>query len=238
MITLADIVKHTLQQQPHQIHNHQKPHQEPTNHNPHKNPIIATVNHHRPENDSDKSTSGQVAENKHKGHASLPLHQLIALLHGSESVNRFQHRDHTSQVPERSDVDMDHQEEHEHDEPREKQQNWVLGINGHNEQHQETHKQEVVAHHQQRDPEESDEQPLEDFGNRGECVGERDGLWGVERGDYEDDGGGGEEREGEEEDEVEELEEEEERPFVVELVRVGGRALELIEEWVGEERVG
>ncbi|CAN6684041.1 unnamed protein product [Malus baccata var. baccata] len=200
-----------LVMQSNQIHNHQDTHQKPTNHNPHKNPVILpAVHHHGPENRTDNPADGQVPENEHEGHPNLPLEQLIALLHGGEPVDGLEHGDHAGQK--RRKMTMP--------EKRSRKEFWI------------------VAEHEEGDPEESDEEALEDFWDCREGVGERDGLGGVEGGGGEDDGGGGEEGEGEEEDEVAELEEEEEGPFLVELGGVGGRALELVEERVGEEGVG
>ena len=118
---------------------------------------------------------------------------------------------------------------------REKQQKRVLCINCYNKQNQGNHEDKVIDEHQKRDPEVSDEQTLEDFGDCGDGGGKGDSFIGVEGSDGEDDGGGGEEREGEEEEKVAELDCEEKGPFMVSLGRILIRVLELSEEWVCEE---
>jgi hypothetical protein len=131
MIALANIVKHALHQQPHQINDHQHPNQEPTHHNPHKNPILApSVHHHRAKHAPNDHTNRQIYENKHPRVTDLSLEQLVALFHGGETVYRFQHRHHAGQVPHRGYIDMNNKKEQEDDHHGHEQQKGVLGVNG------------------------------------------------------------------------------------------------------------
>lgn len=236
VITLANIVKHTLHQQTHQIHNHQCPNQEPTNHNPRKQSIILpSMNHHSSKDPVNRPANCQIPKNKHRSHAGPSLQQLIALLHCCKPEKRFKHGDDASQVPQCGDVHVNDQIEKENHNHGEEEQNRVLRIDGYEEQDEKSNKDDVVDNHGERDPEVGDEEALKDAGDGGERGGEGDGLGGVERGDSEDDGGSGEKGEGEEEDEVAELEEEEFGPLGG--VLVGGSA-DLGEERVSEESVG
>lgn len=236
MIALAHIVKHTLHQQPHEIHNHQQPNEESTHHDPSQHPVIVpTVNHDRSENHIDHPTDSKVTENQNKTHAALPLQQLVALLHRSEAVNRLDNRHYASEMPQCADVYMDDQEHQEHDHHREQEQQNILRVDGDKEKPDKAQEDDIVHYHSEGNPKESDEQALEDAGDGGDGAGEGDRLGGVEGSDGEDDGGGGEEGESEEEDEVEELENKELRP--VGGGGGGGVGLELREDRVSEERV-
>ncbi|XLS53706.1 hypothetical protein HN51_064567 [Arachis hypogaea] len=72
-------------------------------------------------------------------------------------------------------------------------------------QNQENHEDKVTDEHQKRDPEVSDEQTLEDFGDCRDGRGKGDSFVSVEESDGKDGGDGGEEREGEEEEKVTDL---------------------------------
>lgn len=187
MVALAHIVEHTLNQQSHQIHNHQQAHQEPTDNDPRKDPILVpAVHHHSPKNATDNPANSQVSKDENRREPRLPLEQLVTLFHRHEAVNRLKHRNHTGQVPQRGNIDMDDQEEHENDDPGENQQKGVLGINGHNDQNQKTNEDEVVDDHQEEDPQEGDEEALEDLRDGGDGGGVRDRLRGVEGSHSED----------------------------------------------------
>lgn len=84
---------------------------------------------------------------------------------------------------------MNHQEKQENNKHTEKHQKGTLGINGNDQQNQETQKDCIVSNHQERNPQESDKQSLQNLRNRGHGRGKRHGLRGVKRGDGEDNGG-------------------------------------------------
>lgn len=132
---------------------------------------------------------------------------------------------------------MYNQKQDEDYDNREEEQEVILGINCKNKEYQEGEKDEVVDNHKERNPEESDEEAFEDFGNGGESRGIRDGFGSVEGGNGEDDGGSGEKRESEEEDKVTELKGEELGPSMAGLNGIGEGVLELNEKGVGEEGV-
>lgn len=133
---------------------------------------------------------------------------------------------------------MNNQKEDEDDNNREEEQKVILGIDCKNKEYQEGKKDEVIDNHEERNPEESDEEAFEDFGNGGESGGIRDGFGSIEGGDGENDRGGGEKGESKEEDEVTELKSKELGPSMAGLNGIGKRVLELDEKGVGEEGVG
>ncbi|TYH26552.1 hypothetical protein ES288_A03G261400v1 [Gossypium darwinii] len=113
MITLTNIVEHTLHQQPHQIHYHQHSNQESPHHNPPKNPIsISSMYHHTSENTPNHPANCQISKNQNESHPRPPFQQLVALLHSCKAVNRLKHRHHTGQMPKRCDVNMNAQKQH------------------------------------------------------------------------------------------------------------------------------
>lgn len=108
MITLANIVKHTLHQQPHQVHNHQKPHKEPSHHDSGENPIVLpTVHHNHAENTGDNPAGDQIGGDEDSGEPEPALEEVVGLLHGGEAVEGLEDRDDRGEVPEGGDGEDD-----------------------------------------------------------------------------------------------------------------------------------
>ncbi|KAL0398117.1 UNVERIFIED_CONTAM: hypothetical protein Sradi_2155000 [Sesamum radiatum] len=136
MVTLANIVKHTLHQQPDQIHDHQNTDEETTDNNSRQNSIIIpSVHHNRTKKPIDHPANGQVSKNDKKTHADLPPQQFIALLHSSKTIDRLKNRHNTGKMPQCAYENMYSQKQHENHHQREEKQDKILGVHGNDKKH-------------------------------------------------------------------------------------------------------